>query len=75
MRDEHFEWDDYKSASNKAKHGFEFSEAREMWRTGVEEFPSPRGAAMRYVAFGELNNKLALVVLSYLGSRRRSHQC
>lgn len=71
MRGEHFEWDDYKSASNKAKHGFDFAEAGEMWKTGVDEFPSPRGAEMRYVAFGELNKKLALVVLSYNGSRRR----
>jgi uncharacterized DUF497 family protein len=69
--DEHFEWDDQKSDTNKAKHGIDFSEARSLWRTGVDEFPSPVGKEMRYVAFGRLNNRLCLVVLTYKGHRRR----
>lgn len=38
---------------------------------GVDEYPSPRGKEMRYVAFGKLNDKLYLVTLSYRGHRRR----
>ena len=71
MRDEHFQWDDQKSATNKHKHGIDFDEARNLWKQGVIEFPSPAGGQMRYVAFGELNGKLALVVLTYYGGIRR----
>jgi uncharacterized DUF497 family protein len=69
--DNDFEWNDEKSASNKEKHGIDFHEAREMWKAGVDEFPSPRGTEMRYVAFGELNGKLYVVALTYKGHRRR----
>ena len=71
MRDEHFEWDDEKSKINKAKHGIDFEEARKLWSGGVDEFPSPRGIQMRYVAFGKLRNKLYIVALTYRGHRRR----
>ncbi|MFN2509477.1 MAG: BrnT family toxin, partial [Chthoniobacterales bacterium] len=33
--------------------------------------PSARPPQMRYVAFGELNGRVALVVLTYNGIRRR----
>ena len=61
MRDEHFEWDDEKSKINKAKHGIDFEEARKLWSSGVDEFPSPRG----------IQNKLYIVALTYRGHRRR----
>jgi hypothetical protein len=69
--DEHFEWDDQKSETNKHKHGIDFSEARDLWRSGVDEFPSRRGSEMRYVAFGTVRKKLALVVITYRRCRRR----
>jgi uncharacterized DUF497 family protein len=69
--DEHFEWDDQKSITNKAKHGIDFSEARNLWKSGVHEFPSPRGVQMRYVAFGTWRSKLWIVALTYAGMRRR----
>jgi uncharacterized DUF497 family protein len=71
VRDDDFEWDDQKSETNKAKHGIDFHEARNLWRSGVDEFPSPQGKEMRYVAFGRLRNRLYLVALSYRGHRRR----
>lgn len=71
MLDEDFEWDDQKSDTNKAKHGIDFWEARNLWKAGVDEFPSAVGKEMRYVAFGRLNNRLWLVVLTYKGYRRR----
>jgi uncharacterized DUF497 family protein len=71
VRDENFEWDDEKSKINKAKHGIDFEEARLLWRSGVDEFRSPRGTEMRYIAFGKLGDKLYVVALTYRGHRRR----
>ena len=69
--DNDFEWDDQKSIRNKEKHGIDFSEARNLWKSGVDEFPSPRGVQMRYVAFGTSQSKLWIVALTYVGMRRR----
>jgi uncharacterized DUF497 family protein len=69
--DKDFEWDDQKSETNEARHGIDFEEARNLWRHGVDEYPSPRGKEMRYVAFGKLNGRLYLVALTYKGHRRR----
>jgi len=41
--DKDFEWDDQKSETNKARHGIDFEEARNLWRQGVDEYPSPAG--------------------------------
>ena len=71
MLDENFEWDDQKSETNKHKHGIDFSEARSLWKAGVDEFPSPQRGQMSYVAFGKLRNKLTLMVVTYRGARRR----
>ena len=71
MPDDYFEWDDEKSRINKAKHGIDFEEARDLWKSGVDEFPSPRGIEMRYIAFGKLRNRLCLVAFTYRGHRRR----
>ena len=63
--------DDQKSESNKFKHGIDFYEARELWRSGVVEFPAPKATEIRYVAFGKLKQKLYLVAFTYRGHRRR----
>ena len=60
MLDKDFECDDQKSETNKARHGIDFEEARNLWRQGVDEYPSPRGKEMRYVAFGKLNDRLKM---------------
>jgi uncharacterized DUF497 family protein len=71
VRDDYFEWDDEKSKLNKAKHGIDFEEARDLWKAGVHEFPSSRDPEMRYLVIGKIGMKFWTAVISYRGTRRR----
>jgi len=71
VRDDNFEWDDQKSKINKAKHGIDFEQARNLWKGGVHEFPSPRDPEMRYIVVGQIEMNYWTAVISYRGARRR----
>lgn len=53
-----FEYDDKKSASNKKKHGIDFSEAQTLWNDDDKIiFPARSEEEERKVLIGTINNK------------------
>ena len=62
-----FEFDPDKSASNKAKHGIDFIEARALWRRFVSEDPADFRGEMRYVIIGVIGVKHWTAVVTQRG--------
>ena len=63
-----FEFDPYKSDSNKHKHGVDFVEIQALWNEVRVEVTSRVANEMRYSTFGLLNGKNYSVAISYRGS-------
>jgi len=63
-----FEWDDTKSLTNKAKHGIDFSTAREMWKDDNRvEVHAPYPLEERSILIGKIGKKLWTVIFAYRG--------
>ena len=72
MRDDRFEWDDEKAASNARKHGVTFDEAREAFDDpkGFEE-PDDDPDEERWAIIGMTKAGLLYVVFTERGTRTR----
>jgi uncharacterized DUF497 family protein len=57
-----FEWDENKNRLNFENHGIAFSVAVKIFENSHLVYESPRGAEMRYVAVGEVAEKLIAVI-------------
>lgn len=63
-----FEWDDTKSLTNKAKHGIDFSTAREMWKDENRvEIHAPYPLEERSILIGKIGKKLWTAIFAYRG--------
>jgi uncharacterized DUF497 family protein len=63
-----FEWDDTKSLTNKAKHGIDFSTAREMWKDDNRvEIHAPYPLEERSILIGKIGKKLWTAIFAYRG--------
>lgn len=58
-----FGWDAEKAEANLQKHGVSFEEATEVFAGSFRYEASPRGAEMRYVAYGRDSQGRALIVV------------
>ena len=69
-----FEWDPNKAASNRAKHGISFEEAKGVFRDtfATEELDSREDyGEARYVVIGMARNKLLFVIYTERGEKIR----
>jgi uncharacterized protein len=67
-----FEWDDAKAASNLAKHGVSFEEAKRVFDDLYRlEFFKPEGGEDRFVVIGTSGAKLLAVIHTERGSKIR----
>ena len=63
-----FEWDDTKSLTNKAKHGIDFSTAREMWKDDNRvEIHAPYPLEERSILIEKIGKKLWTAIFAYRG--------
>ena len=61
-----FEWDDTKSLANKAKHGIDFSAAREMWNDDNRvEIHARYPLEERSILIGKIGKKLWTAIFAY----------
>ena len=67
-----FEFDPYKSASNKIKHGIDFIQAQAIWDdTGVLEIPTKVKDEPRYLIIGKKDGKHWSAVVTYRNEKIR----
>lgn len=67
-----FEFDPFKSASNKAKHGIDFVEAQALWLAWVAEAPAKTEAGqVRYAVIGTITKVHYTAIITYRGNVRR----
>ena len=67
-----FEFDERKSASNKVKHGTDFTEAQELWLdTDRVEIAARTVDEARFFVIGQINRKHWAVVITYREERVR----
>lgn len=63
-----FEYDPAKNASNKAKHGLDFEEAKALWSDhNLLEVPVLRTSEERFLVIGAIQGKLWTGVITYRG--------
>jgi Uncharacterized protein conserved in bacteria len=65
-----FEWDEKKRASNFLKHGVDFEDAMHIFLGTVIQKPDARDykGEDRFIAFGELDGRLLVVIYTLRGS-------
>jgi len=63
-----FEFDPYKSESNKRKHGVDFNEIQALWNSARVEVKSQVEGEMRYAVLGVFKKINYTVIISYRGS-------
>ena len=69
-----FEFDPFKSASNKIKHGIDFVEAQRLWQDdGLAESMSKANLAgeLRFLAVGRIDGKLWTAICTFRGTSVR----
>lgn len=67
-----FEFDPAKSTANKAKHGIDFIEARELWRDPQRVFaPALVASEPRFVAIGRIGGRVWTAIFTWRGDRVR----
>jgi uncharacterized protein len=68
-----FEWDPNKEEDNLRKHGVDFTTASEIWDGSVFERVDDRRdyGEVRFVAFGEVAQRILAVVFTWRGMTRR----
>lgn len=62
-----FEFDAYKSESNKAKHGLDFIEAQALWQAPRLEVAKREQSEMRYSVIGTIRGSHYTAIISYRG--------
>ena len=68
----HFEFDDTKSESNRAKHGIDFVEAQGLWNDPMLlEIPAKTEDEARFLVIGQIETMHWSAVITYRGSNIR----
>lgn len=60
-----FEYDPDKSRKNKEKHGIDFEEAKELWKTDYLELPAESRGEERFLVIGKILAKFWSAVITY----------
>jgi len=67
-----FEFDNKKSASNKAKHGLDFLQAQDLWKDKhLVTFPLSYVTEERFIAIGKIQNKSYSAIFTYRNKKIR----
>jgi hypothetical protein len=67
-----FEFDPVKSTANKAKHGIDFEEAKQLWKDdNLFEVPAPWEEEPRYAVIGMVGAKYWTAIVTYRADRIR----
>ena len=67
-----FEFDEAKSAANKAKHGIDFVDAQDLWNDpDLLEIPARTNDELRYLMVGKIDRKHWSAVVTYRGDKVR----
>jgi uncharacterized protein len=68
----HFEFDDTKSESNRAKHGIDFVEAQGLWNDAMLlEIPAKTEDEARFLVIGQIEGMHWSAVITYRGANIR----
>jgi hypothetical protein len=67
----HFEFDPRKSESNKAKHGIDFVEAQELWKSEIALLSAKDTSEKRYIATGIIGQRHWSAIITYRGGTIR----
>ncbi|WP_080797015.1 BrnT family toxin [Arabiibacter massiliensis] len=68
----HFEYDPAKSARNRAKHGIDFEDAKELWADeNLVELSSPYSLEPRFLVLGIMGGKHWTAIVTYRGQTAR----
>lgn len=59
-----FEFDPHKSRSNKIKHGIDFNEAQELWRSPTLELPLKTEDESRWIVIGTIFNRFWSAIIT-----------
>jgi uncharacterized protein len=60
-----FEFDSWKSESNKAKHGINFVEAQALWRSKIVLLPAKDVLEKRYLVIGRIGSDHWSAIITY----------
>jgi uncharacterized protein len=66
-----FEFDPWKSESNKAKHGVDFVEAQALWKSKHVILGAKDAAEKRYLVMGTIDHEHWSAIITYRGVRIR----
>ncbi|MFH1428803.1 MAG: BrnT family toxin [Candidatus Margulisiibacteriota bacterium] len=69
------QYDKEKSKSNKAKHGVDFEEVKQIWNNPYVEFSARSNYENRYAAIGYINKKLYTCIFCLRGDSARIISC
>ena len=70
-----FEFDPFKSAANREKHGIDFAEAQDLWQFPVLRLPSKRAGEARELAIGRIGSKYWTAIVAQRGEVIRLISC
>ena len=71
----YFEYDTYKSSSNKIKHGISFEEAKALWLFDNVVLPAITRGEPRYMIIGKIGNLLYSCIFTARGGKTRIISC
>jgi len=66
-----FEFDPRKSEINKAKHGIDFVEAQELWKSRIVLLGAKEALEKRYMAIGTIEREHWSAIITYRGATIR----
>ena len=66
-----FEFDPWKSESNKAKHGIDFMEAQALWKSKIVLLAAKDAREKRYMAIGKIGSEHWSAIITYRGATIR----
>ena len=66
-----FEFDPWKSESNKAKHGIDFMEAQALWKSKIVLLAAKDAREKRYMAIGKIGSEHWSAIITYRGTTIR----
>jgi uncharacterized DUF497 family protein len=63
----HFEFDPHKSESNKAKHGIDFIQAQQLWKSEIVLLNAKDAFEKRYLVIGTIGQQHWSAIITYRG--------
>lgn len=67
----HFEFDPHKSESNNAKHGIDFIEAQQLWKSEIVLLSAKDASEKRFIAIGMIGLQYWSAIITYRGATIR----